>query len=98
MLKGMAFSLRERQLLGIHGLLPPAFMTQDQQAERVITNLRQQPNDLARYIQLNALQDRNEKLFYRVLCDNVEELMPIVYTPTVGLACQKFGFIYRHPK
>ncbi len=97
-LQGMAFTLRERQLLGIHGLLPPAFMTQDQQAHRVITNLRQQPNDLARYVQLNALQDRNEKLFYRVLCDNVEELMPIVYTPTVGLACQKFGFIYRNPK
>uniref|UniRef100_A0A914VSW9 Malic enzyme n=1 Tax=Plectus sambesii TaxID=2011161 RepID=A0A914VSW9_9BILA len=96
--KGMAFSLRERQLLGIHGLLPPAFMNQDQQATRVITNLRQQPNDLARYVQLNALQDRNEKLFYRVLCDHVEELMPIVYTPTVGLACQKFGFIYRNPK
>jgi malate dehydrogenase (oxaloacetate-decarboxylating)(NADP+) len=97
-LQGMGFTLRERQLLGIHGLLPPAFMSQDQQAYRVLTNLRQQPNDLARYVQLNALQDRNEKLFYRILCDNVEELMPIVYTPTVGLACQKFGFIYRNPK
>ncbi|OZC06482.1 hypothetical protein X798_06535, partial [Onchocerca flexuosa] len=143
--KGMAFSLFERQYLGIHGLLPPAFMTEEQQAYRVISQLRQQPNDLARYIQLNihhvlippfssfgdmndevatrryfllnlpsmryayhAYQheklyfipdpDRNEKLFYRVLCEHVKELLPIVYTPTVGLACQNFGYIYRNPK
>ncbi|EYB99171.1 hypothetical protein Y032_0124g1201 [Ancylostoma ceylanicum] len=96
--KGMAFSLYERQYLGIHGLLPPAFMTEEQQAYRVMAKLRKQPDDLAKYIQLDALQDRNEKLFYRVLCDNVKELLPIVYTPTVGLACQKFGFIYRNPK
>uniref|UniRef100_A0A0N5ATC1 Malic enzyme n=1 Tax=Syphacia muris TaxID=451379 RepID=A0A0N5ATC1_9BILA len=96
--KGMAFSLYERQYLGIHGLIPPAFMTQEQQAYRVICKLREQPNDLARYIQLDGLQDRNEKLFYRILCDHVQELMPIVYTPTVGLACQNFGYIYRHPK
>ena len=96
--KGMGFSLYERQYLGIHGLIPPAFMTQEQQAYRVICKLREQPNDLARYIQLDGLQDRNEKLFYRVLCDHVKELMPIVYTPTVGLACQNFGYIYRNPK
>ncbi|KAK6040872.1 malic enzyme domain protein, partial [Cooperia oncophora] len=94
----MAFSLYERQYLGIHGLLPPAFMTAEQQAYRVMSKLREQPNDLARYVQLDSLHDRNEKLFYRVLCDNIKELMPIVYTPTVGLACQKFGFIYRNPK
>ncbi|KAK6058734.1 malic enzyme domain protein [Cooperia oncophora] len=63
-----------------------------------MSKLREQPNDLARYVQLDSLHDRNEKLFYRVLCDNIKELMPIVYTPTVGLACQKFGFIYRNPK
>ncbi|VDO18595.1 unnamed protein product [Heligmosomoides polygyrus] len=97
-MQGMAFSLYERQYLGIHGLLPPAFMTAEQQACRIMTKLREQPNDLAKYIQLDSLQDRNEKLFYRVLCDNVKELMRIVYTPTVGLACQKFGFIYRNPK
>ncbi|KAI1726789.1 malic enzyme, NAD binding domain-containing protein [Ditylenchus destructor] len=117
--KGMAFTLYERQYLGLHGLLPPAFMTEEQQAYRVISKLRQQPpssllccamyspgateaqrktGDLARYIQLDGLQDRNEKLFYRVLCDNIKELMPIVYTPTVGQACQHFGFIYRNPK
>ena len=94
----MAFTLHERQYLGIHGLLPTAFMTAEQLAYRVLTKLRQQPDDLARYIQLDALQDRNEKLFYRVLCDNIKELMPIVYTPTVGQACQQFGFIYRNPK
>ncbi|EGT48434.1 CBN-MEN-1 protein [Caenorhabditis brenneri] len=96
--KGMAFSLHERQYLGIHGLLPPAFMTEEQQAYRIITKLRQQPDNLAKYIQLDSLQDRNEKLYYRVLTDNVKELMPIVYTPTVGQACQHFGFIYRNPK
>ncbi|VDD96614.1 unnamed protein product [Enterobius vermicularis] len=96
--KGMGFTLRERQCLGIHGLIPPAFMTQEQQAYRVMHKLRNQPNDLARYIQLDNLQDRNEKLFYRVVCDHVEELLPIVYTPTVGLACQNFGYIYRKPK
>ncbi|KJH42897.1 malic enzyme, NAD binding domain protein [Dictyocaulus viviparus] len=96
--KGMAFSLYERHYLGIHGLLPPAFMTEEQQAYRVMKKLREQPDNLAKYIQLDELQGRTEKLFYRVLCDNVKELMPIVYTPTVGLACQKFGAIYRHPK
>ncbi|EYC12303.1 hypothetical protein Y032_0048g1718 [Ancylostoma ceylanicum] len=96
--KGMGFSLYERQFLGLHGLLPPTFMTIEQQAYRVMSKLRQQPNDLAKYIQMDSLQDVNEKLFYRVICDNVKELMRIVYTPTVGLACQKYGFIYRNPK
>ncbi|KAK6737782.1 hypothetical protein RB195_020093 [Necator americanus] len=96
--KGMAFSLFERQYLGLHGLIPPAFMTEEQQAYRIMAKLRKQPDNLSKYIQLDALHDRNEKLFYRVLCDNVKELLPIVYTPTVGLACQKFGFIYRNPK
>lgn len=96
--KGMAFTLHERQALGIHGLLPPAFMTEEQQAYRILSKIRKQPDDLARYVQLDSLQDRNEKLFYRVLCDNIKELMPIVYTPTVGQACQQFGFIYRNPK
>jgi len=94
----MAFTLYERQYLGLHGLLPPAFMTEEQQAYRVINKLRQQPDDLARFVQMDSLQDRNEKLFYRVLCDNIKELMPVVYTPTVGQACQEFGIIYRTPK
>uniref|UniRef100_A0A915CKZ2 Malic enzyme n=1 Tax=Ditylenchus dipsaci TaxID=166011 RepID=A0A915CKZ2_9BILA len=96
--KGLGFSLHERQRLGVHGLLPPAFFSIDQQAYRVLKNLRDQPNDLARYIHLDGLQDRNERLFYKVVCENVKELLPVVYTPTVGLACQKFGYIYRAPK
>ncbi|KAK0421110.1 hypothetical protein QR680_015065 [Steinernema hermaphroditum] len=96
--KGMAFSLHERQQLGVHGLLPPAFMTEEQQAYRVLALLRKQPNDLARYVVMDNLHSRNMKLFYRVLCDNIKELMPIVYTPTVGQACQEYGFIYRNPK
>uniref|UniRef100_A0A915HLV8 Malic enzyme n=1 Tax=Romanomermis culicivorax TaxID=13658 RepID=A0A915HLV8_ROMCU len=96
--KGTGFSLRERQLLNLHGLLPPAFMSQETQARRVMKNLRNAPNDLSRYVQMNSLQDRNERLFYRVLMENIEELLPIVYTPTVGLACQNYGFIFRKPK
>lgn len=96
--KGMGFSLRERQMLGIHGLIPPAVVTQADQVDRVMKNIELQPNDLSRYVQLSALQDRNEKLYYRVLTEHIDKLLPIVYTPTVGLACQKFGFIYRRPK
>uniref|UniRef100_A0A0K0FD75 Malic enzyme n=1 Tax=Strongyloides venezuelensis TaxID=75913 RepID=A0A0K0FD75_STRVS len=96
--KGMAFTLYERQYLGMHGLLPPAFMTEEQQAYRVMSKLRQTKDNLEKYIQLIGLLDRNEKLFFRIFCDNIKELMPIVYTPTVGQACQAFGFIYRNPR
>ncbi|KFD70198.1 hypothetical protein M514_03287 [Trichuris suis] len=96
--KGTAFSIKERQALGIHGLLPPSVLTPQQQAQRIIANLDSLPNDLQRYMALTSLQDRNEKLFYRVLCENVDKYMPIVYTPTVGLACQKFGQILQKPK
>ncbi|KAJ1374369.1 Malic enzyme [Parelaphostrongylus tenuis] len=95
--KGMAFTLRERQYLGIHGLLPPAFMTQEQQACRVMKQIRHETDNLEKFMILDELQGRTEKLFYRVLCENIKELMPIVYTPTVGLACQEFGEIYRRP-
>ncbi|KAI6185985.1 hypothetical protein M3Y98_00083600 [Aphelenchoides besseyi] len=96
--KGTGFSLQERQLLGIHGLLPPVFLSQKLQSERFMSRLRSQPDDLSRYIQLDNLQERNEKLFYRVVVENVKECLPLVYTPTVGLACQKFGYDFRHPK
>lgn len=96
--KGMAFTLHERQMLNIHGLLPPAFMSQETQIRRVMKNLRAATSDLSRYVQLSALQDRNEKLFYSIITHNIEELMPVVYTPTVGLACQNFGLVFRKPK
>ncbi|CAF4012585.1 unnamed protein product [Rotaria sp. Silwood2] len=96
--KGTAFSIEERQALRIHGLLPPSIATIELQIERFMENLRLMPDDLSRYIALLALQDRNETLFYRVLMQHTEETMPLVYTPTVGLACQKYGLIFAKPK
>ncbi|KAK7863404.1 hypothetical protein R5R35_004361 [Gryllus longicercus] len=96
--KGMAFTLEERQMLGIHGLIPPRFKTQEEQVELCRLNLARYTEDLNKYIYLCGLQDRNEKLFYRLLSENIHDLMPIVYTPTVGLACQKYGLIYRRPR
>uniref|UniRef100_A0A8C8BUH3 Malic enzyme n=2 Tax=Oncorhynchus tshawytscha TaxID=74940 RepID=A0A8C8BUH3_ONCTS len=96
--KGMAFSLEERLQLGIHGLLPPCFLSQDVQLLRVLKNYEMKRDDLDRYVFLMGLQDRNEKLFYRVLTSNTERFMPIVYTPTVGLACQMYGLAFRRPR
>lgn len=96
--KGTAFTDAERETLGLRGLLPPRVLTQDLQAKRVIHNLRQKATGLERYIALTALQDRNEMLYYRVVIDHIEELMPIIYTPTVGQACQEFGHIFRRPR
>ncbi|XP_034243929.1 NADP-dependent malic enzyme-like [Thrips palmi] len=96
--KGMAFSLAERQALGIHGLLPPRFKTQEEQLQLCKINIDRYTDPLNKYIYLMGLQDRNERLFFRFLSENVNEFMPIVYTPTVGLACQKFGLIYRRPR
>ncbi|KAJ8682861.1 hypothetical protein QAD02_018653 [Eretmocerus hayati] len=96
--KGMAFTIEERQSLGIHGLLPAAVKTQDEQLELCRLNLDRYTDELSKYIYLTGLLDRNEKLFYRLLSSDVEKMMPLVYTPTVGLACQKFGLIYRRPR
>uniref|UniRef100_A0A4W6E644 Malic enzyme n=1 Tax=Lates calcarifer TaxID=8187 RepID=A0A4W6E644_LATCA len=96
--KGMAFSLEERLQLGIHGLLPPCFISQDVQLLRVLKNYEMKRDDLDRYVFLMGLQDRSEKLFYRVLSSDIEKFMPIIYTPTVGLACQQYGLIFRRPR
>ncbi|XP_012056729.1 PREDICTED: NADP-dependent malic enzyme [Atta cephalotes] len=96
--KGMAFSIEERQILGIHGLLPAAVKTQEEQLELCRLNLEHYTDDLSKYIYLIGLLDRNEKLFYRLLAEDVDKIMPLVYTPTVGLACQKFGLVYRRPR
>uniref|UniRef100_I3IU40 Malic enzyme n=1 Tax=Oreochromis niloticus TaxID=8128 RepID=I3IU40_ORENI len=95
---GMAFSLEERLQVGIHGLLPPCFASQDMQLLRVLKNYDMKRDDLDRYVFLMGLQDRNEKLFYRVLLSDIERFMPIIYTPTVGLACQQYSLIFRRPR
>jgi malic enzyme len=93
--KSTAFSREERDLFSLTGLLPQAVSTMDQQARRVYENIARKTDPLERYIGLAALHDRNEILFFRVLCDHLEEFLPIVYTPTVGRACQEFSRIFR---
>ncbi len=96
--KGTAFTEAERDALGLRGLLPPHVQTMDEQVQRVMTNFRSKSSDLERYIQIVGLQDRNELLFYKVVMDHLEEMMPIIYTPTVGKACQEFGHIFRRSR
>src|SRR6266480_709227 len=96
--KGTAFTEEERNELGLHGLLPPRVATLDQQVVRAYEAYKRKDDDLERHIYLRALQDNNEVLFYRLLLDHVEEMTPIVYTPTVALACQQFSHIYRRPR
>jgi malate dehydrogenase (oxaloacetate-decarboxylating)(NADP+) len=96
--KGRAFCAEEREILGLRGLLPPRETNLHDQAAFIIQNLRSKTSDLDRYNSLISLQDRNETMFYRVLIDNLAELLPIVYTPTVGLACQRFGYIFRRAR
>lgn len=96
--KGTAFTARERDLLGLRGLLPPHVGTQEEQVARVLENFRRLDSPLSRYILLEALLDRNEALFFRVITDYPDEMMPVIYTPTVGLACQQFGHIYRRAR
>ncbi|MCA1790863.1 MAG: NAD-dependent malic enzyme [Thioalkalivibrio sp.] len=96
--KGSAFTARERDVLGLTGLLPPHVASQEEQVDRVLENFRRIDTPLERFIMLQSLQDRNEALFYRVIMENPDEMMPVIYTPTVGLACQEYGHIYRSPR
>ena len=96
--KGTAFSEKERDAFGLRGLLPAHLLSQEQQVARILTNLRRLPDDLDKYVALNALHDRNEALFFRVVCENIDEIQPLIYTPTVGRACQKFGDIFQRPR
>jgi malate dehydrogenase (oxaloacetate-decarboxylating)(NADP+) len=96
--KGTAFTEDERDALGLRGLLPPRVFTLEEQVSRTITTLRSKSTDLERYVYLSTLQTRNEILFYRALLDHLEEIMPIVYTPTVGQACIEYGHILGAPR
>jgi malate dehydrogenase (oxaloacetate-decarboxylating)(NADP+) len=96
--RGTAFTEQERDALGLRGFLPACVLSIEAQAERVLINLRSLPNALEKYVALNALHDRNETLFFRVVCDNIDEIQPLIYTPTVGLACQRFGLIFQRPR
>uniref|UniRef100_A0A6G1S4G9 Malic enzyme n=1 Tax=Aceria tosichella TaxID=561515 RepID=A0A6G1S4G9_9ACAR len=96
--KGMAFTEEERAELGILGLLPPGHRTQDLQVKAALNFVNNIGDNLTKYIYLRNLKDYNERMFYKTLAENVEALMPIVYTPVVGLACQKFSHIYLRPR
>jgi malate dehydrogenase (oxaloacetate-decarboxylating)(NADP+) len=96
--KGTAFTAEERERLGLAGVLPPRVETIQEQVARVLANVRAQPSPMAKFGYLAALQDENETLFFRTLIENLEELVPIVYTPTVGQACLDWSRIYRRPR
>ncbi|MDE2235148.1 MAG: NAD-dependent malic enzyme [Gammaproteobacteria bacterium] len=95
---GTGFTEAERDQYSLRGLLPPRVLTQDEQAQRVLTHLRKLTDPLEKFVALNSLHDRNESLYFRVLCEHIDEIMPLVYTPTVGQACQKFGQIFQRPR
>lgn len=96
--KGLAFTQKERESHYLLGLLPPVVISQELQEKKMMYNLRQYQIPLQRYTAMMDLQERNQKLFYKLLIDHVEELLPVVYTPTVGEACQKYGSIFRRPQ
>jgi len=96
--KGTAFTQEERSKYKLHGLLPPGISDPEVQLQRVVENVRRKGFDIEKYIFLSALQSRNERLYYRLIMEHIEEIMPIIYTPTVGQACKEFAHIFRQPK
>lgn len=96
--KSTAFSEEERDKYNLRGLLPPKIFTLEQQLSRVLANLRRKESDIEKYIFLQGLQDRNDTLFFRTIIDNIEEIMPLIYTPTVGQACREFASIFRRSR
>ena len=96
--KGTAFTERERDALGLRGLLPPRVFTLEEQVQRSLAAVRRKSDSLEKYIYLTNLQNRNETLFYRLVIENVEEMVPLIYTPTVGQACMEYGAIYRRAR
>ena len=96
--KGTAFTQKERDTFGLHGLLPPRVTTIEEQKNRILMNFNSKSNDIEKYLYLMGLHDRNETLFYRIVIDEIETMMPVIYTPTVGEACQKFGYLFRRPR
>jgi len=96
--KGTVFNEAERDALRLRGLLPPRVFSPSERSLHIINNVRRKTTDLEKYLYLAGLQNRNESLFYRVLIDNMQELMPIIYTPTVGQACQEYSSIFNEPR
>lgn len=96
--KGTAFDAKERDRLGIRGLLPPAVRTIEEQLSRVLAHIRKEPDDVAKNIYLQDLHNRNETLYHRILVDYIDEMAPLIYTPTVGKVCQQFGSQFRRSR
>jgi len=96
--KSTAFTRGERDALGLRGLLPHAVSSQQMQVERIVTNIRRQDDDIDRYLALFQLMHRNDRLYYEVIMQNIEEMLPIIYTPTVGEACKRFSHLFSLPK
>ncbi len=96
--KATAFTVKERDRYKLHGLLPPAIRDQKTQVDRVLQSVRRKSDDIERFIFLQALLARNERLFYRLVLEHIDEIMPIIYTPTVGEACKEFAHIFRQPR
>jgi malate dehydrogenase (oxaloacetate-decarboxylating)(NADP+) len=96
--KGTSFSVEERQYHKLRGLLPPKILSPEVQIERTLENMRRKQDDIEKYVFLTALQARNEQLFYKLVINHIEEVMPLIYTPTVGEACKEYAHMFRRPR